>query len=66
MEKINGEQLLVDLYGCDFDIINSKDEIKTIIHHVCTKIKTNIVSEKYHVFNPIGITGFAKIGRAHV
>ena len=66
MKELNGEQLVIDLYGCDYDVINSKKQIEKIIHHICKKIKTNIVAEKYHVFEPIGITGFVIISTSHI
>ena len=61
-----GKQLLVDLYGCDFKLLNDKNEIKKMIHFICDELDTNIVKEAYHEFEPIGITGFAIISTSHI
>ena len=58
-------QLIVDLYGCDANILDSIKKIKSIVHTICNALPTTIVEECYHKFEPIGISAFAIISTSH-
>lgn len=58
-------QLLVDLYGCDENIIDDIERIKEISYSVLKEINSQIVEECYHKFQPIGITYIAVITKSH-
>ena len=58
-------QVMIDCYGCDSGILDSQDMIREIIHRGCEEIKTEIVEECYHKFEPIGISAMAVITSSH-
>ncbi len=59
------KQLLVDLYGCDTDILNDEAKLKEIAKNIIEGIGANIVQEHIKKFDPIGITYFAIISTSH-
>lgn len=59
------KQLIADLYGCDFKILNNEHKIKEIAKLIIEDIGAKIVEECVHVFKPIGITYFAVITTSH-
>lgn len=58
-------QLIADLYGCDREILNSKDRIRELADKAIKRIGAEIVEECVHQFEPIGITYFAIISTSH-
>lgn len=58
-------QLLVDLYVCDEEILNDIERIKEIAHRVIAEIHSEIVEECVHQFEPIGVTYIAVITTSH-
>lgn len=58
-------QLMVDLYECDEHIIDDMEKIKDIAHSMIKEIKSEIVEECFHKFQPIGITYIAVITTSH-
>lgn len=58
-------QMIVDLYGCDYGIINNLEKIKEISHDMIEKLHAGIVEECCHQFEPIGITYIAVITTSH-
>lgn len=59
------QQLCVDLYQCDENVINDLDAIINIAHNILDEMKTGIVKECFHKFEPIGITYIAVITTSH-
>lgn len=59
-------QLLVDLYGCDNSILNNLERVKEISHQMIREIRSEIVEECCHQFQPIGITYIAVITTSHL
>ncbi len=58
-------QLFVDLYGCDEQLLNNEEEMRSIARQVVSEIGAEIVDECVHTFEPIGITYFAVITTSH-
>ncbi len=58
-------QLLVDLYVCEEEILNDMERIKEIAHRVIAEIHSEIVEECVHQFEPIGVTYIAVITTSH-
>lgn len=58
-------ELMVDLYGCDTDIIDDLSKIQEIAHRMIREIHAEIVEECFHKFEPIGITYIAVITTSH-
>lgn len=58
-------QLIVDLHGCDPEIIDNLDQVQQIAHGAVQAIHAEIVEECSHRFLPIGITYIAVITTSH-
>ena len=59
------QQLFVDLYQCDEQIINDLEAVKEIAHRILGNMQVGIVEECCHRFEPIGITDIAVITTSH-
>lgn len=59
------QQLFVDLYQCDENIIDDMEAVKAIAHKILEDMQVGIVEECYHKFEPIGITYIAVITTSH-
>ncbi len=59
------QQLCVDLYQCNKDIIDDLEAVKRIAHEIINDINAGIVEECFHKFEPIGITYIAVITTSH-
>lgn len=59
------QQLFVDLYQCDENIINDMEAVKAIAHRILKEMNSGIVEECSHKFDPIGITYIAVITTSH-
>ena len=59
------KQLVIDMYGCDQAILNSRDQIVQTAHQAIQAIGSAIVDECVHTFSPIGITYVAVITTSH-
>ena len=66
MKSLNAaKQLVIDMYGCDKTILNSREQIVQTAHQAIEEIDATIVDECVHTFSPIGITYFAVITTSH-
>ena len=66
MKSLNAsKQLVIDMYGCDKTILNSREHIEQAAHQAIQAIGAAIVDECIHTFSPIGITYFAVITSSH-
>ncbi|MFH1894494.1 MAG: S-adenosylmethionine decarboxylase [Patescibacteria group bacterium] len=46
-QKIFGQELILDLYGCDLEIMQSKKKIKEFCKKICELIRINRVGEPF-------------------
>lgn len=58
-------QMVIDLYGCDADILNDEEKIQSIARETVQSIGAEIIEECVRRFEPIGITYFAIISTSH-
>jgi len=58
-------QLMVDLYGCDGETLNSLERLREIARQAIQDIHSEIVEECVHEFEPYGITYIAVITTSH-
>lgn len=63
--RIGFEQVF-DCCNCSSTKINDIKIIKSLIHDITHSINHHVVSEIYHQFEPIGITGIAIISASHI
>lgn len=59
------QQLVIDLYACNKNILDDMEQIKNIAHNVIAEIGAGIVEECMHKFEPIGVTYIAVITTSH-
>lgn len=60
------QQLLVDLYGCDRDLIDDADAVTEVAREAVARIGAEIVEECVHRFSPIGVSYIAVITTSHL
>ena len=59
------EQLIVDYYQCDTQILNDTEAITAAAHEAVRAVGAEIVRECIHSFEPIGISYIAVITTSH-
>ena len=61
-----GRHLLLELFDCDPDAINSLDIVKTAMVEAAKRAQATIVDVVFHEFNPFGISGVVVIAESHL
>jgi len=61
-----GRHLIVELYGCNTDILNDKEKIERIMIEAAKRAGATIVQKVFHLFNPHGISGVVVIAESHL
>ena len=61
-----GKHFLVEIYCCDKNVINNKEEVETIMCRIAKNCKTTIIDTKFHHFSPHGISGVILIAESHL
>ena len=55
-----GRHLLVELFDCDPDVIDSLESVKEALIEAAKRAQATIVDVVFHEFNPFGISGVAE------
>jgi S-adenosylmethionine decarboxylase len=58
--------MLLELFDCDPDAINSLDIVKTSMVEAAKLAQATIVDVIFHEFNPFGISGVVVIAESHL
>jgi S-adenosylmethionine decarboxylase len=58
--------MLLELFDCDPDAINSLDIVKTSMVEAAKRAQATIVDVIFHEFNPFGISGVVVIAESHL
>ena len=61
-----GRHMLLELFDCDPDAINSLDIVKTAMVEAANRAQATIVDVVFHEFNPFGISGVVVIAESHL
>ncbi len=61
-----GRHLLLELFDCDADAINSLETVKTALIEAAKRAQATIVDVVFHEFNPFGISGVVVIAESHL
>lgn len=61
-----GKQLVIELYGCDNNIINDINLIERIMIDAAKKAKATVVDYRFHKFSPHGVSGAIIIAESHM
>ena len=57
---------IIDFYGCDKEILSNSDAVKSYFVKAAELSQAPIVSEKFHEFNPFGLTVVLVITVSHI
>lgn len=63
--KSLGKHLIVELYDCDFDLINDVSHVEKILVEAVAISKATIVQPVFHQFSPHGVSGVVVIAESH-
>ena len=61
-----GRHLLLELFDCDAEAINSLDNVKASMVEAAKRAQATIVDVVFHEFNPFGISGVVVIAESHL
>lgn len=61
-----GQHLLIDIYNCSINKTDNLESISILIKKLSKALNVTILEEKYHRFNPQGITGIAIVSASHI
>ena len=61
-----GRHLLLELFDCDPEAINSLDIVKASMVEAAKRAQATIVDVVFHEFNPFGISGVVVIAESHL
>jgi len=66
MATTEGKHLIVELLGCNFDLLNSVENTEEILISAAKKINTTVLNSYFHRFQPQGVTGVVVIEESHL
>jgi len=61
----NGRHLILDLYGCDQDLLNNYEELQRLLEASLVLAKANILRIFGEKFEPQGVTLLALLSESH-
>ncbi len=64
--RVLGQHILVELYGCNSNILNNVDLITKFMEEAAEKSNATIVNSAFHHFSPHGVSGVVVISESHL
>ena len=64
--KSLGQQLIVELYGCDRTLLDDPSRLERILTEAISRAGCTIIKPCFHHFSPHGVTGVVVIAESHV
>ncbi len=61
-----GRHVLLDLSGCDYQLLNSVDEVREILLNSAADGGATVISSHFHPFKPQGLSGVVVIAESHI
>lgn len=61
-----GRHLLVELYGCDPELLKKVDAVREILVSAAKACKATVVDVAFHEFKPFGVSGVVVIAESHL
>jgi len=61
-----GKQLLLELKGCDKEVLNDLGFLKGILLEAASEAGATVLGESFHRFNPQGVSGVVIIAESHL
>lgn len=65
MKKTLGTHILMEMYGCDPEMLKDKEKIEKVMNESAIKSKAKIVKSFFHQFKPYGVSGVVVIEESH-
>jgi S-adenosylmethionine decarboxylase len=59
------KHIILDLYDCDFDLINSVEFVKSVLTKAVEISECKILNKYFHKFSPQGVTGIICVCESH-
>ena len=63
---IKSEHLLVELFGCDSEVLQSKVAVEKLLVKAALAANVTIVQSVFHRYSPQGVTGVVIIEESHL
>jgi S-adenosylmethionine decarboxylase len=60
-----GDHYLVDLHGCNPDLISTVETVRRVLLDAAVKSKSTIIDDRFHQFEPYGASGVIIIAESH-
>jgi S-adenosylmethionine decarboxylase len=64
-KTIFGDHYLVDLHGCNPDLISAVETVRNVLLDAAVKSKSTIIDDRFHQFEPYGASGVIIIAESH-
>jgi S-adenosylmethionine decarboxylase len=61
-----GRHLLLELYDCSSEVLNSLESVKTALVEAAKRAGATIIDVVFHEFNPFGVSGVVVIAESHL
>lgn len=61
-----GKHLLVELYGCNPELLKKVDAVREILVTAAKACKATVVDVAFHEFTPFGVSGVVVIAESHL
>lgn len=61
-----GKHLLVELYGCNPELLKKVDAVRKILVTAAKSCKATVVDVAFHEFKPFGVSGVVVIAESHL
>ncbi len=62
----DGYHLMMELYGCDQDKINSRKYLHNLVKGAVKEAGLTNLGSRFHKFEPHGVTGFTLLAQSHI
>ncbi len=60
-----GTHVLGELYGCPPELLRRVDSLRPVMYSIAEQAQFNVVGEKFHQFEPHGVTGVIVLAESH-
>ena len=60
-----GSHLLVEMYGCDGDLLKAESYVGDVMREAAVESKATVVEQSFHEFKPYGVSGAVIIQESH-
>jgi S-adenosylmethionine decarboxylase len=66
MEHYRGTHVIIDLFGCNFDLINDGPYMENVLCEASVEAGCTILHKYTHKFEPQGVTSIVVLAESHI